>query len=112
MENYEREIISVGTELLLGQIVNTNASFISQRLAELGIDVYYTTTVEIMQPVYGGLCQGWQRSDLIILTGGLGPTMDDLTRRLSPVFRAGIGAGPWSFKHFAELFCQSGPDDD
>lgn len=39
------EIISVGTELLLGQIVNTNASFISQRLAELGIDVYYTTTV-------------------------------------------------------------------
>jgi nicotinamide-nucleotide amidase len=47
------EIISVGTELLLGQIVNTNASFISQRLAELGIDVYYITTVGDNAAVYG-----------------------------------------------------------
>lgn len=75
------EIISVGTELLLGQIVNTNASFISQRLAELGIDVYYTTTVgDNAARLREVFAQGWQRSDLIILTGGLGPTMDDLTR--------------------------------
>jgi nicotinamide-nucleotide amidase len=59
------EIISVGTELLLGQIVNTNASFISQRLAELGIDVYYTTTVgDNAARLREVFAQGWQRSDL------------------------------------------------
>lgn len=75
------EIISVGTELLLGQIVNTNAAFISQKLAELGIDVYYTTTVgDNAARLREVFTRSWQRSDLIILTGGLGPTMDDLTR--------------------------------
>lgn len=75
------EIISVGTELLLGQIVNTNACYLSEKLANLGIDVYYTTTVgDNPSRLREVIALGWQRSDLVILTGGLGPTMDDLTR--------------------------------
>ncbi len=77
------EIISVGTELLLGDIVNTNAQHISKKLAHLGIDLYYQTTVgdnpdrlrEVMDVSF-------QRSNLIITTGGLGPTKDDLTKEV------------------------------
>nr|PZN05326.1 MAG: competence/damage-inducible protein A [Bacillota bacterium] len=75
------EIISVGTELLLGQIVNTNAQIISQELQKIGIDVYYHTAVGDNK---GRLTEifhtAWNRSDVIITTGGLGPTQDDLTK--------------------------------
>ena len=75
------EIISVGTELLMGNIVNTNAQYISQRLADLGVDCFLQTTVgdnhdRLVEAVHRGL----ERSDIIILTGGLGPTADDLTK--------------------------------
>jgi len=75
------EVISVGTELLLGQIVNTNAQIISQELQKIGIDVYYHTAVGDNK---GRLTEifhtAWNRSDVIITTGGLGPTQDDLTK--------------------------------
>jgi nicotinamide-nucleotide amidase len=75
------EIVSVGTELLLGQIVNTNAQFLSQALAELGIDVYYQTVVgDNMNRLLETIELARKRADLIVFTGGLGPTMDDLTR--------------------------------
>lgn len=75
------EIIAVGTELLLGQIVNTNAQYLSRGLAELGIDVYYQTVVgdnkrRLIEAI--GIARG--RADLLVFTGGLGPTQDDLTR--------------------------------
>ena len=75
------ELISVGTELLMGNIVNTNAQYISQRLADLGIDCYFQTTVgdnhdRLVEAVHGAL----RRADIVILTGGLGPTADDLTK--------------------------------
>ena len=75
------EIIAVGTELLLGQIVNTNAQYLSRGLADLGIDVYYQTVVgdnkaRIAQAIH--IARG--RADLLVFTGGLGPTLDDLTR--------------------------------
>ena len=75
------ELISVGTELLMGNIVNTNAQYISQRLADLGIDCYLQTTVgdnhdRLVEAVHGAL----RRADIVILTGGLGPTADDLTK--------------------------------
>jgi nicotinamide-nucleotide amidase len=74
------ELISIGTELLLGQIVNTNAAYLGQRLAALGIDVYRQTTVgdnpgRLAEAVRNAL----SRSDLVVLTGGLGPTVDDVT---------------------------------
>ncbi|MBN2453397.1 MAG: competence/damage-inducible protein A [Candidatus Omnitrophica bacterium] len=74
------EIISIGTELLLGQIVNTNAAYLSRKLAELGIDLYYQTTIgDNSQRLVQTLRKSLIRSDIILLTGGLGPTVDDIT---------------------------------
>jgi nicotinamide-nucleotide amidase len=75
------EIICVGTELLLGDIVNTDAAFISARLARLGINQYYQSVVgDNPERLTGVLKMAIGRSDLIIMTGGLGPTYDDLTK--------------------------------
>lgn len=75
------EIIAVGSELLLGQIVNTNARFLSQQLAGLGIDVYYHTVVgDNPDRVKAAIEHAETRSEIIIFTGGLGPTKDDLTK--------------------------------
>ncbi|MBM3450198.1 MAG: competence/damage-inducible protein A [Armatimonadetes bacterium] len=75
------EIISVGTELLLGQITDTNATHICQRLAEAGVAVFYRQTVGDNQArVQEAFRNAWQRADLVLFTGGLGPTEDDLTK--------------------------------
>ncbi|MDQ0113149.1 competence/damage-inducible protein A [Paenibacillus harenae] len=75
------EIIAVGTELLLGQIVNTNARYLSQKLASLGIDVYYQTVVgDNAARLRKAIEIGRSRADLLVFTGGLGPTQDDLTK--------------------------------
>ncbi|WP_019231924.1 molybdopterin-binding protein, partial [Streptococcus massiliensis] len=76
------EIIAVGTEILTGQIVNTNAQFLSEKLASLGIDVYFQTAVgDNEERLLSILEIARRRSDLVILTGGLGPTEDDLTKQ-------------------------------
>ena len=75
------ELISVGTELLLGNIVNTNAAYLAQKCAILGLSLYHQTVVgdneerlsETLQTALG-------RADVVILSGGLGPTQDDLTK--------------------------------
>jgi len=75
------EILSVGTELLMGQIANTDAQFLSRGLNELGIGVYYHTVVgDNPERLKQAFAQSLSRSDLVILTGGLGPTPDDLTK--------------------------------
>ncbi|MNW30572.1 putative competence-damage inducible protein [compost metagenome] len=75
------EIIAVGTELLLGQIVNSNAQYLSEELASLGVDVYFQTVVgDNMSRLSQAIKGGAERADLLILTGGLGPTQDDLTK--------------------------------
>jgi len=75
------EIISIGTELLLGEIVDTNTPFLANQLSLLGIDLYFTSAVgDNAQRLSGVLRQAWQRSELLITTGGLGPTQDDITR--------------------------------
>lgn len=75
------EIIAVGSELLLGQISNTNARFISTQLAEIGLDVYYQTVVgDNADRLLESIQIAEKRADLIIFTGGLGPTKDDLTK--------------------------------
>jgi len=75
------EIIAVGTELLMGQISNTNAQYISGNLAQTGINVYYHSVVgDNPQRLKQSLKLSLGRSDIIILTGGLGPTKDDLTK--------------------------------
>ncbi|MFD2670028.1 competence/damage-inducible protein A [Marinicrinis sediminis] len=81
------EIIAVGTELLMGQIVNTNAQYLSLKLAEIGVDVLYHTVVgDNAARLKAVLEQASRRADLIVLTGGLGPTEDDLTRDLTAEF--------------------------
>ena len=77
------EILSVGTELLLGDIVNTNAQFLSKELARLGISVHYQTVVgDNADRIKSALAIGFNRADIIIMTGGLGPTKDDLTKEI------------------------------
>ncbi len=76
------EIIAVGTEILLGQIVNTNGPFVSKRLADLGIDVYFEETVgDNEERLKQTISLAAKRSDLVVLLGGLGPTKDDLTKQ-------------------------------
>ncbi|HLG76933.1 MAG TPA: molybdopterin-binding protein, partial [Ktedonobacteraceae bacterium] len=75
------EILSCGTELLLGHITDTNATYLAQSLAALGIDLYFVSQVGDNQGrIVETLRRAWERSELIIMTGGLGPTEDDLTR--------------------------------
>ena len=75
------EILAVGSELLLGQIANTDAQYISQRLSQLGINVYYHTVVgDNRQRMLEALKIASSRADIIITTGGLGPTLDDITK--------------------------------
>lgn len=77
------EIISVGTELLLGQTINTDATFIAQELSALGINLLYTTVVgDNPKRLSDILLYAYERSDLIITTGGLGPTQDDITKEI------------------------------
>ncbi len=75
------EILTIGTELLLGEIVDTNSQYLARQLRDAGIDLYWTSTVgdneaRIAEAVQHGL----SRSDIILCTGGLGPTIDDMTR--------------------------------
>ena len=75
------ELISVGTELLLGNIVNTNAAFLAEKCADLGLSCYYQSVVgDNEERLTAVLKTALERSDIIILSGGLGPTEDDLTK--------------------------------
>lgn len=75
------EILSIGTEILLGNITDTNAPYLAQFLAELGFDLYHISQVGDNQGrVAATLRTAWERADIIIMTGGLGPTEDDVTR--------------------------------
>ncbi len=75
------EIIAIGTEILLGEIIDTNSAYIAQRLPELGIDLFYKSVVgDNMGRIVETFERAWGRSDVIFCTGGLGPTDDDMTR--------------------------------
>lgn len=76
------EIISIGTELLLGHVVNTNAAFLSGKLAEAGIDVFHQVTVgDNPARLTAAILKALGRSDIVITSGGLGPTVDDITMK-------------------------------
>lgn len=81
------EILTVGTEILLGDIVNTNSQYLACELANLGIDVYYQGTVgDNEDRLLECLKDSLDRSDMVITTGGLGPTKDDLTKETASKF--------------------------
>ncbi|MDR1067178.1 MAG: competence/damage-inducible protein A [Clostridiales bacterium] len=78
------EIIAVGTELLLGDIVNTNASFLAQKLASLGISVFFHTVVgDNAERIETAYRNAFERADMVVTTGGLGPTDDDITKEVA-----------------------------
>ena len=77
------EIVCIGTELLLGDIVNTNAQYLAKRLSELGINVYYQTVVgDNPDRIRDAVQTAFSRADLVITTGGLGPTKDDISKEV------------------------------
>ena len=76
------EILCVGTEILLGDIVNTNAAYLARELAAIGVTVYHQSVVgDNPARLASELSEVFARSDLAVLTGGLGPTYDDLTKQ-------------------------------
>ena len=75
------EVVAIGTELLLGQIVDTNSSWMGEHLALAGIDSHFQTKVgDNLERMIGSIRLALERSDAVILCGGLGPTQDDITR--------------------------------
>ncbi len=104
------EVISVGTELLLGQITDTNATYICQRMAECGIPVYFRQTVgDNFERVQEAFRLAWSRAELIVFTGGLGPTEDDLTKEaVAAVLGADLVEDPGALAHLEQFFARRG----
>jgi molybdenum cofactor synthesis domain-containing protein len=85
------EIITIGTEILLGEIVDTNASYLARALRDAGIDLYRKTTVgDNARRIAQVIQEALERSDIIVTTGGLGPTVDDPTRE-AVALAVGVG---------------------
>jgi nicotinamide-nucleotide amidase len=100
------EIISVGTELLLGDIIDTNSAYLASQLPLVGLDLNYISTVGDNQDrLIETLKQAWRRSDIIITTGGLGPTQDDITREsIAGFLGEELGIDHTLVKKFEEQF--------
>lgn len=101
------EIISIGTELLLGEIIDTNSNFLANQLPLLGIDLYFISTVgDNKQRLVDTFKQAWQRSDIIFTTGGLGPTQGDITREsIALLLHEEISIDPQLVQKLQEFFC-------
>jgi len=112
MKEINAEIISVGTELLLGQIANTNAQWISKQLAQEGVNVLYHKVVgDNLNRVEESFKQAGKRSDVIIITGGLGPTDDDLTREaFQNLSHMHLIEDQFSMSKIVDYFNQQGTD--
>jgi nicotinamide-nucleotide amidase len=100
------EVISIGTELLLGEITDLNAAYLASQLPLLGIDLHFISTAgDNRQRLIETLTHAWQRSDIIITTGGLGPTEDDITREaIAEFFHEPISIDQSLVSQFKELF--------
>ncbi len=104
------ELISVGTELLLGEILDSNAQYLAARLPKLGIDLLYVSQVgDNLDRLTEVIGRAWDRSDLVITTGGLGPTEDDLTREaIARVLREQPTVDPELEQQLREFFARRG----
>ena len=102
------EIISIGTELLLGEITDLNAAYLASQLPLLGLDLHFISTVgDNQQRLIETLSHAWQRSDIIITTGGLGPTEDDITREaIADFFKEPITIDQALVEQFKAIFKQ------
>lgn len=100
------EIISIGDELLVGQVVNTNATWISQHLNLIGINVYQITAIsDNSEQIKSVLDSARVNSDIILITGGLGPTKDDITKQcLCEYFNTNLKFNPEVYEQIKEIF--------
>lgn len=106
------EVIAVGTELLLGQIVDTNSSWMGEHLALAGIDSHFQTKVgDNLERIVACIRLGLERSDAVILCGGLGPTQDDITREaIAEVMGVGLVRQPEIGERIRAMFAARGRD--
>ena len=100
------ELISVGTEILMGNIVNSNTQFLAEKCAMLGFDLFFQVTVgDNYDRMMSVVRQGLSRSDILILTGGLGPTEDDLTKEVcADAFGVPLEEDAHTREHLTEFF--------
>ncbi len=108
--NLRAELVSIGTELLLGEIVDTNAAYMSQRLAEIGVDVHFRHTVgDNLGRIVSVLELAMSRSEVVLICGGLGPTQDDLTREsIAEVTERPLVSDPEAEECLREFFARRG----
>ncbi|MBC8043945.1 MAG: damage-inducible protein CinA, partial [Rhizobacter sp.] len=104
------EIISIGDELLIGQVVNTNASFISAELGRIGVDVKRITAVgDSDSDIKAALASSLAKFDIALITGGLGPTHDDITKKsVAEFFNLGFEFNDEAFENCKSIFARFG----
>ncbi|MBR4975449.1 MAG: competence/damage-inducible protein A, partial [Thermoguttaceae bacterium] len=104
------EIISIGDEITSGAILDTNAQYLSRSLSEIGVRVLYHSTIgDDFDAMTGAFALAFQRADVVVVTGGLGPTQDDLTRQVASQTLGGeLTFDPDSFAHIEQLFARRG----
>ncbi len=102
----QAEIITIGDEILIGQIVDTNSAFIATELNKIGVEVHQITSIsDQAEQIVSSLEESQKRSDIIIVTGGLGPTNDDITKHtLTAYFKDELIKHPKIEKHIEQLF--------
>ena len=100
------ELITIGDEILIGQIVNTNSVFLAKELNKIGIEIDQITSIsDDIDSIKKALDLSYDRSDLVILTGGLGPTKDDLTKHtLCNYFKDKLIENKEVLEHIEEIF--------
>ncbi|MEY4593695.1 MAG: hypothetical protein RIQ47_105 [Bacteroidota bacterium] len=106
------EILTIGDELLIGQVVDTNSAWIGQQLNRIGVKVHQITSVsDDEQHILKALAEAQHRADVVLITGGLGPTKDDITKKtLCKFFDCGIRFDEPSYQNIVRLFRERGRD--
>lgn len=103
------ELINTGTELLIGDVINTNAAWLGQRMVDLGVLVQRATIVPDGMAIEEALNEAVRRSDVVIITGGLGPTADDVSREAAAgVLGLALETDPEVMKVLEAIFARSG----
>ncbi len=99
-------LITIGDELLIGQVIDTNSAFIAQRLNEVGISVHRRIAIsDDLQEIQNSILEAWKMSPIIITTGGLGPTKDDITKKaIAELYSIGFKRDEQTFQHVKAFF--------
>jgi nicotinamide-nucleotide amidase len=99
-------LITIGDELLIGQVIDTNSAYIAQRFNEIGIAIHRRIAIsDDLQEIQNSILEAWKTSPIIITTGGLGPTKDDITKKaIAELFSVGFKRDEKTFQHVKAFF--------